>query len=76
MITKAQSWDDIENRFLVDFGGTHIRMLTLVKHIQNSDFSKRLFGSTSMDKLIVSNDDQIDYNKESIHITFDLNKNV
>lgn len=73
---KAQSWDYIENRFLTDFGGVYVRMVELVRHIKNSDLSKRLFGSTSMNKLVVSNDDPIDYRKDSIHITIDLNKNV
>ena len=69
---KAQSWDYIENRFLTDWGDKHTRLLELVRHIKNSDLSQKLFGSTSMDKLVVSIYDPLDYRKESLHITFDL----
>lgn len=51
---KAQSWDFIENRFIVDWGDKHIRFIELVRHIKNSDLANRLYGSTSMDKLVLS----------------------
>lgn len=72
--TKAQSWDYIENRFVTDFGHCHIKLIELVRHIKSSGLSDRLFGSTSMDKLVVSIYDELDYRKESLHITFDLDK--
>ncbi|GGF24266.1 hypothetical protein [Hymenobacter cavernae] len=72
---KAQSWDYIENRFATDFSGVHLRLIELVKHIRKSGLSERLFGSTSMDKLVVSIYDPIDYRKEALHITYDLDKN-
>jgi hypothetical protein len=70
--SKAQSWEYIENRFHEDFGGKHLRLIELIKHIRNTKLSDRLFGSTSMDKLIVSIYDPIDYRKEALHITFDV----
>ena len=69
---KAQTWDFIENRFVTDFSGKHQRMFELVKHIRHSGLTARLFGSTSMDKLVVSIYDPIDYRKEALHINFDL----
>jgi len=35
----------------------------------------RLFGYTSMDKLVLSTDERMDPFKEALHITFDLNSN-
>lgn len=72
---KAQTWEFIENRFIVDWGDEHARMLELVRHIRATELSKRLFGSTSMDKLVISIYDPMDYWKESLHITFDLHSN-
>lgn len=69
---KSQSWDYIENRFVTDFGGKHLRMIELIQHIKQSGLADRLFGSTSMDKLVVSIYDNIDYRKEALHIEFDL----
>ncbi|WP_299363166.1 hypothetical protein [Winogradskyella sp.] len=69
---KAQSWDFIENRYTEDWYGEHKNLLELVRHIKNSDLKDRLFGSTSMDKLVISIYDPIDYRKEALHITFDL----
>ena len=69
---KAQSWDFIENRYTVDWQGKHTNLLELVRHIQSSDLKDRLFGSTSMDRLVISTYDPIDYRKEALHITFDL----
>ncbi len=69
---KAQSWEFIENRYIEDWRGKHSRLLELVRHIKNTDLKNRLYGSTSMDKLVVSIYDPLDYRKESLHITFDL----
>lgn len=62
-MSKAQTWEYIENRYVSDWGEYHFKMLELVRHIKNSTLSNRLFGSTSMDKLIVSIYDPIDYDK-------------
>lgn len=68
----AQTWDYIENRYIEDWKGKHERLVELVRHIKNSNLKDRLFGSTSMDKLVISIYDPIDYRKEAMHITFDL----
>ena len=69
--SKAQTWEYIENRFTEDWPD-HTSMLELIQHTRNSELKNRLFGSTSMDKLVVSIYDPIDYRKESLHITFNL----
>lgn len=75
MLTKAQTWDFIENRFRTDFGDVHFKMIELIQHIRSSGLSTRLFGSTSMDKLVISIYENIDYQKEALHITFNLKSN-
>jgi hypothetical protein len=69
---KAKTWDNIESGYVEYWEGKHTRLLELVQDIKNTDLSNRLFGSTSMDKLVVSIYDPIDYRKEALHITFDL----
>lgn len=72
---KAQSWNYIENRYITDFGHYHFELIKLVRHIKQSKLSDRLFGSTSMDKLVVSIYEELDYRKEALHITFNIYKN-
>ena len=72
--SKAQSWDYIENRYVTDFGHCHFKLIELVKHIKSTGLSNRLFGSTSMDKLVISIYEELDYRKESLHITFNVDK--
>ena len=69
---KAQSWDYIESRYINDWDGKHERLLELVRYIKHSDLKDRIFGSTSMDKLVISIYDPLDYRKEALHITFNL----
>lgn len=72
--TKSQNWEYIEDRFKSDWPN-HKQMIELVQHIRNTNLKDKLFGSTSMDKLVISIYDQIDYRKEALHITFDLHSN-
>jgi len=72
---KAQPWEYIEDRFRVDFGGSHVKMFELVQYIRNSGSATRLYAYKSMDKLVVSIYEIIDPRKEALHITFDLNSN-
>lgn len=69
---KAQAWDFIEKRYQEDWGDKHQGLIELVRHIRNSGLALRLFGSTSMDKLVISIYDPLDYYKEALHIRFDL----
>lgn len=69
---NAQSWGFIENRYIEDWSGGHGRLLELIRHIKTFKLAERLYGSTSMDKLVISIYDPLDYQKESLHIQFDL----
>jgi hypothetical protein len=69
---NAESWDSIENFYIQLCQGEHSNLLELVRHIMNSELKDRLYGLTSMDKLVISIYDPIDFWKEALHITFDL----
>ena len=69
--SKSDSWDDIEKKYIENWGEKHFRLIELVQHIKNSELRYRLYGSTSMDKLVVSIYEIIDYRKEALHINFD-----
>lgn len=69
---KTRPWGDIEQHYIDCLGGQHKNLLELVRHIKNTDLSKRLFAYTSMDKLIIGIYDQIDTFVETLHITFDI----
>jgi hypothetical protein len=71
----AHSWDKIEENLKSNFLGQFIKMLDLVQHIKKTGASTRLYGLTSMDKLIVSVYDKIDPYKEALHISYNLPTN-
>ena len=75
---RAKSWDEIEAVYLdlLQQGWKHDRMLELVKHIKNSHYSNSIFGTTSLDTLILSVYDPIEPGKETLHITFDRINNI
>jgi hypothetical protein len=72
-ITKARPWDEIERHYvdLNKHGWGHDRLLELVRHIKSTGLKDRLFAYTSMDKLVVSIYDPIEWNREALHIEFD-----
>lgn len=74
-LVETRPWSDIEQHYL-DFGGRHTNFVELIRHIKNSDLSKRLFAYTSMDKLVVSIYEQINTFVETLHITFDTQNNL
>ena len=47
----------------------------MVKHIRTSGLQDKLYGVTSMDKLIISNYTPLDMMQDCLHITFDLRAN-
>ena len=73
----SRSWDDIEQYYQKRFKEDERckNLLKLVRHISNSDLSKRLFAFTSMDKLVISIYEQIETFREALHITFDASNN-
>lgn len=73
---KVKTWADIEYSFDNWFEGQHKNNIAdLVRHIQKTVLSDKLFGLTSMNKLVVGIYDPIDWDRETLHITFDTEKN-
>lgn len=68
---KAKSWSEIENHYLylIDYGWKHERMLELVRYIRQTDLADRLYGYTSMDKLVISIYNPVEWNREALHIS-------
>ena len=69
--TRAQAWEYIENRFQKDWGEAHMPMCNLIRHIRAGDLIHRLFAYSSIDKIVISIYESIDYQKEALHIYFD-----
>ena len=73
---NARSWEEIEAVYLdlLKHGWKHEKMVELVRHIKSAPYSNRIFGITSLDKLILSIYNPIEMFKESLHISFDTHK--
>ena len=71
----ARPWDEIEEHFTKWFEGVYQNSIVLlVKHIRSSGLSQRLFAYTSMDKLVVGIYDPIEWNREALHIEFEVHE--
>lgn len=70
---KARPWNAIEGHYmdLNKQGWGHDRFLELVRHIKATGLVDRLYAYTSMDKLVVSIYNPIEWNREALHIEFD-----
>jgi hypothetical protein len=69
---KVRSWDEMEEHFTKWFSGVHQDNIgNLIRHIKSSGLSDRLFGYTSMNKLVISIYNPIEWNRESLHVEFD-----
>jgi hypothetical protein len=68
---KPRPWADLELDFCRWFGEQYMHSIAeLIRHIRTSGLDKRLFGLSSMDKLVVSIYEPIEWNREALHITF------
>jgi hypothetical protein len=72
MATNSKGWEEIEQHYidLNEKGWHHEKLLELCKHIRFKYSSSRLFAYTSLDTLVVSNTDLIEYKRETLHIQF------
>lgn len=73
---KARPWNEIESHYIqLNKHGWHLEeMSNLVRFIKEK-YDFKLFGYTSMDKLVVSIYEKIEYNREALHISYsDQNK--
>lgn len=70
---NARPWNEIEAHYLNlnEHGWGHDKLLALVRHIKSTGLSNRLFAFTSLDKLVISIYEVIEWNRESLHIEFD-----
>lgn len=73
---KSRNWEEIENWYieLIEHGLKFEPMLDLVRHIRNSNLHQRLFAYTSMHKLVIGIYEEIEWNKEALHVEFDIEK--
>lgn len=68
---KTRPWNEIEEHFTKWFHGIYAdNIAKLVGHIISSGLCERLFAFTSMDKLVIANYEPIDWNKDTLNITF------
>lgn len=72
---QSRSWSEIELCYveLIEFGINLQPVLNLVIFIRSTELKNRIFAYTSMNKLIVSLYDKIEWNNEALHIEFDIN---
>ena len=72
-IAKSKSWDEIEKIYLklIGHGVKYEPMFNLINHIRRTNLNQRLFAYTSMHKLVVGIYDEIEWNREVLHIEFD-----
>lgn len=72
---KAQPWNEIESHFDTGLGEQHkTNIAELVRHIKSVGFADRLFGIISLNRLVVSIYDPIEWDRETLHIAFDAYK--
>jgi hypothetical protein len=64
-IALSKGWDTIEQE---SFGEPE--MLNLVQYIKSSGISERLYGTRSVDRLILNLYDRIEFDREALHIRF------
>ncbi|GAA4318901.1 hypothetical protein GCM10023149_17240 [Mucilaginibacter gynuensis] len=68
---KAIPWDKIEEHYsqlIVDHGFEFQNILSLVQYISNTGLSEKLFGYTSLHKLVITIYDTPEWNRESLHV--------
>ncbi|WP_295719413.1 hypothetical protein [Mucilaginibacter sp.] len=69
---KVVPWEGIEKFYadLVSNGLNFQDMLLLIRFIRNSGLEKKLFGYTSVHKLVITIYDSPEWNREALHIEF------
>lgn len=74
-LCKIRSWNEIEQDFNECFGEQYRTTIAeLVRHINTSGLADRLFGVMSMDKLVIGIYDPVEWDRETLHVTFDTRK--
>lgn len=71
---NAIPWDILEKRFS-NTSPKQTFMIELIKHIRSTGLADTLFGTTSLNTLVISNHTPFNFQKEALHITYDTNTN-
>jgi hypothetical protein len=72
-LSTPRSWDDLEDSFNRWFGQQYKSTIAeLIRHIQKNGLDKRIYGLSSMDKLVISIYNPIEWHREALHVTFDI----
>ena len=72
---KVRPWLEIEDSYNRFYGEQYkSNMGELVRHIIQSGLSNRLYGLTSMWKLIIGIYDPIEWHRETLHVTYEIEK--
>ena len=77
--TNAISWEDIEHFYndLISKGWPLEAIIPLVQYIMNdNNLNQKLFPMTSLDKLIISIYNPIEWQRETLHIHYEKEKNL
>jgi hypothetical protein len=76
MTPIVQTWKEVEEHYIkLDAAGQgHDKMLGLARHIASADYSNRIYALTSLDKLIVGIYNPMEFERETLHIVFDRDK--
>jgi hypothetical protein len=67
---KARPWNELEE-FFSDWEPYRGNMAELIKHIRASGLDTRLFAFSSLSTLVISIYEDIQWHKETLHISFD-----
>ena len=68
-LSKAQSWEYLLNRYQSEFEGQFSFYVELVNHILKSEIHNRIYAVSSMNKIIISVYELIDFQREALHIS-------
>jgi hypothetical protein len=72
LLIKARPWGELQVYFDEQLDGQNSgAMAMLIKHIISSGLNKRVFGISSLDRIVISIYDPIQFDRESLHIAFD-----
>lgn len=70
-LTRAQSWEYLLNRYQSELEGQFSFYVELVNHILDSEIQNRIYAVSSMNRIILSVYEQIDFHRDALHISLD-----
>lgn len=71
-LCRVSTWDNIQDRFDNYFGEQYKNNIgRLVRHIKDTGLTNKLFGVAAMDKLVIGIYNPLEWDRETLHVTFD-----